>query len=80
MKVEREYEALSCEFNSKNKNKVKVRINETGVDLFFGEFFPVWVWLYNRKGKVGVSLSKIAPYKAKDYYDLLWQTLKEKKK
>jgi hypothetical protein len=78
MKVKREPGAFSCSFNPDKKNKMKVKINEAGVELFFGEFFPVWVWLYN--GKVSVSLNKLAPYKSKDYYNLLWQTLKEKGK
>jgi hypothetical protein len=78
MKVKQEPGAFGCEFNSDKKNKMKVKVNEAGVDLLFGEFFPVWVWLYN--GKVSVSLNKLAPYRAKDYYELLWQTLKEGRK
>jgi len=78
MKVKQEPGAFSCSFNPDKENKMKVKINKAGVELFFGEFFPVWVWLYN--GKVSVILNELAPYKSKDYYNLLWQTLKEKKK
>jgi hypothetical protein len=75
MKVKQEPGAFGCEFNPDKKNKMKVKVNEAGVDLLFGEFFPVWVWLYN--GKVNVSLNKLVPYRAKDFYNLLWKFLEE---
>jgi hypothetical protein len=75
MKIEKEPGALSCKFNSSEKNIIKIKIDETGFDLFFGEFYPVWVWLYD--GKVSVSLNKLVPYRAKDFYNLLWKFLKE---
>jgi hypothetical protein len=78
MKVKGEPGAFSCGFNSGGENKMKVKVNKTGVELFFGEFFPVWVWLY--EGRAAVSLNRLAPYKARDYYNLLWETIGEKEK
>jgi hypothetical protein len=79
MKVKRGWEASSSEFNLNKKSKMKVEISKAGIDFFFGEFFPVWVWVRLYRGKVGVSLNKINLYKAENYYDLLWRFLKENK-